>query len=98
MYESSSFVQYKAVNEAFAEKIVSIWKEGDISECISSHAVEGRAQILIFTPVWVNDYHLLLLPQLLRVRLPKAAIGFFLHVAFPSSEIFRCLSGEAFSS
>jgi hypothetical protein len=37
MYESSSFVQYKAVNEAFAEKIASIWKEGDVSECTSSH-------------------------------------------------------------
>lgn len=42
--------------------------------------------------VWVNDYHLMLLPQMLRARLPGAAIGFFMHVAFPSSEIFRCLS------
>lgn len=42
--------------------------------------------------VWVNDYHLMLVPALLRARLPNAAIGFFLHVAFPSSEIFRCLS------
>jgi trehalose-6-phosphate synthase len=40
----------------------------------------------------VNDYHLLLLPALIRKRLPGAIIGFFLHVAFPSSEIFRCLS------
>lgn len=31
MYESSSFAQYKAVNEAFAEKIASIYKEGDVS-------------------------------------------------------------------
>lgn len=100
MYESSSFVQYKAVNETFAEKIASIWKEGDVSEYTSSYTVEAelRAPIcMVFTPVWVNDYHLLLLPQLLRARLPKAAIGFFLHVAFPSSEIFRCLAGETFS-
>ncbi|KAI6023022.1 glycosyltransferase family 20 protein [Pisolithus microcarpus] len=44
--------------------------------------------------IWVNDYHLMLLPGLLRSH-PKTAlapIGFFLHVAFPSSEIFRCLS------
>src|SRR4051812_17983162 len=34
----------------------------------------------------------MLLPSLLRARLPNAAIGFFLHVAFPSSEIFRCLA------
>ncbi|OCH91316.1 hypothetical protein OBBRIDRAFT_873262 [Obba rivulosa] len=42
--------------------------------------------------VWVNDYHLMLLPAMLRARLPGASIGFFMHVAFPSSEIFRCLS------
>lgn len=45
--------------------------------------------------VWVNDYHLMLLPSLLRAspKLPShVPIGFFMHVAFPSSEIFRCLS------
>ncbi|KII83794.1 glycosyltransferase family 20 protein [Plicaturopsis crispa FD-325 SS-3] len=45
--------------------------------------------------VWVNDYHLMLLPQMLRSSpdFPQnAPIGFFMHVAFPSSEIFRCLS------
>lgn len=42
--------------------------------------------------IWVNDYHLMLLPQMLRAKLPNAPIGFFMHVAFPSSEIFRCLS------
>ena len=41
--------------------------------------------------VWVNDYHLMLLPSLVRAKLPNAPIGFFMHVAFPSSEIFRCL-------
>jgi trehalose-6-phosphate synthase len=40
----------------------------------------------------VNDYHLMLLPRMIRERLPSAAIGFFMHVAFPSSEIFRCLA------
>ncbi|KAH6675361.1 trehalose synthase complex regulatory subunit TPS3 [Plectosphaerella plurivora] len=42
--------------------------------------------------VWVHDYHLLLVPSMLRERLPEAKIGFFLHVAFPSSEVFRCLA------
>ncbi|KIJ64234.1 glycosyltransferase family 20 protein [Hydnomerulius pinastri MD-312] len=44
--------------------------------------------------IWVNDYHLMLLPALLRAhpKFANAPIGFFLHVAFPSSEIFRCLS------
>ncbi|KAJ2893504.1 hypothetical protein MKZ38_008525 [Zalerion maritima] len=42
--------------------------------------------------VWVHDYHLLLVPGMVRAKLPDAKIGFFLHVAFPSSEIFRCVA------
>jgi trehalose 6-phosphate synthase/phosphatase len=41
--------------------------------------------------IWVHDYHLMLLPDLLRRRLPDARIGFFLHTPFPSAEIFRAL-------
>lgn len=41
--------------------------------------------------VWIHDYHLLLLPDLLRKRLPDAAVGLFLHIPFPSMEIFRYL-------
>lgn len=41
--------------------------------------------------IWIHDYHLLLLPKLLRERLPKAKIGFFLHIPFPSYEVFRLL-------
>ncbi|KAA8910214.1 hypothetical protein TRICI_004232 [Trichomonascus ciferrii] len=42
--------------------------------------------------VWINDYHLLLVPEMVRQKLPNAQIGLFLHVAFPSSEVFRCLA------
>ncbi|KAI9330622.1 glycosyltransferase family 20-domain-containing protein [Obelidium mucronatum] len=42
--------------------------------------------------IWIHDYHLLLLPAMLRSVLPQqATIGLFLHTPFPSSEIFRCL-------
>lgn len=44
--------------------------------------------------IWVHDYQLLLLPQLLRERLPEATIGFFLHIPFPSYEIFRLLPSK----
>ncbi|KAL0953061.1 hypothetical protein HGRIS_007261 [Hohenbuehelia grisea] len=105
-YESAAFRQYVAVNRRFADAIIENYKEGDI--------------------IWVNDYHLMLVPALLRASsvpflstsstaahplspspttrarshsrppLPPptstAPIGFFMHVAFPSSEIFRCLS------
>jgi trehalose 6-phosphate synthase/phosphatase len=41
--------------------------------------------------IWVHDYHLMLLPKLIRERLPEATVGFFLHIPFPSFEIFRLL-------
>ena len=43
--------------------------------------------------VWIHDYHLMLLPLMIRnfylIDCPK--IGFFLHIPFPSSEVFRLL-------
>lgn len=39
--------------------------------------------------VWIHDYHLLVLPSLLRKRLFRVRCGLFLHSPFPSSEIFR---------
>ncbi len=41
--------------------------------------------------VWVHDYHLMLLPKLLKKEHPNIAIGFFLHTPFPSSDVFRLL-------
>lgn len=39
--------------------------------------------------VWIHDYQLLLLPQLIKEKKPNTTIGFFLHIPFPSYEIFR---------
>jgi trehalose 6-phosphate synthase/phosphatase len=41
--------------------------------------------------IWIHDYQLLLLPKLIREKLPDTKIGFFLHIPFPSFEIFRLL-------
>lgn len=41
--------------------------------------------------IWVHDYYLMLLPQLIRMQLPNAIVGFFMHCPFPSSEYFRAL-------
>ncbi len=41
--------------------------------------------------VWVQDYHLMLLPRMLREKAPETLVGFFLHIPFPSFEIFRLL-------
>jgi trehalose 6-phosphate synthase/phosphatase len=41
--------------------------------------------------IWVHDYQLLLLPAMIREKRPTASIGFFLHIPFPSHELFRLL-------
>lgn len=46
--------------------------------------------------IWIHDYHLMLLPQMIREKRPDTKIGFFLHIPFPSSEIFKLLpQGES---
>jgi trehalose 6-phosphate synthase/phosphatase len=44
---------------------------------------------------WVHDYQLMVLPRMLRKRIPGSSIGFFLHIPFPSYEIFRMLPTNA---
>jgi trehalose 6-phosphate synthase/phosphatase len=45
--------------------------------------------------IWVHDYQLLLVPQMIRALRPRARIGFFLHIPFPSEEVFRILPWRA---
>jgi trehalose 6-phosphate synthase len=41
--------------------------------------------------VWVQDYQLQLVPQMLRDVRPDLRIGFFLHIPFPPTELFKQL-------
>jgi trehalose 6-phosphate synthase/phosphatase len=41
--------------------------------------------------VWIHDYHLMLLPGMLRKQFPEVAIGFFMHIPFPAFDVFRLL-------
>ena len=40
---------------------------------------------------WVQDYHLMLVPQLIRQKFAQASIGFFLHIPFPTYELLRTM-------
>ena len=54
----------------------------------------AKAVIKVAKPddtIWIHDYQLLLLPELIRQKFPKIGIGFFLHIPFPSYETFRVL-------
>ena len=94
-----------ACNQKFADAIIQNYQEGDIGMLLESGeyvdteytlqcGVSASSCSIPYLPTFdtVNDYHLMLVPALVRAALPSAAIGFFLHVAFPSSEIFRCLA------
>jgi trehalose 6-phosphate synthase/phosphatase len=72
-----------------AEYSDDFWRAYERVNTAFANAVAGIAKPNDI--VWVHDYHLMLLPSLLRERMPKATIGFFLHIPFPSSEIFRLL-------
>ncbi|KAH8122297.1 hypothetical protein ACSS6W_005022 [Trichoderma asperelloides] len=69
--ERAQWADYYRMNQKFANKIIEIYKPGDV--------------------VIVHDYYLLLLPSMLRQRVPNMYISFFLHSPFPSSEFLRCL-------
>lgn len=45
--------------------------------------------------IWIHDYQLLLLPGMIRAEQPELTIGFFLHIPFPSYEMFRLIPWRA---
>lgn len=81
-FEEHLYNYYKKVNQMVADKLV----ESYVRE--NNHLAPEDPENMI----WVHDYHLLLVPAMVRKRFPNAKIGFFLHVSFPSLEVFRCLA------
>jgi len=76
------FIQYGIYQKSFWE----CYKKVNEKFCDAVLEVADKDDI-----IWIHDYHLMLLPQMVRNKLPKAKIGFFLHIPFPSSEIFRLI-------
>lgn len=81
-FEEHSYHHYKLLNQLVADKLVETYKTEN------NHLAPDDPENMI----WIHDYHLLLVPSMIREKLPDAKIGFFLHVSFPSSEVFRCLA------
>ncbi len=70
-YDPKYWESYKAVNQKFADAIISTASKDDV--------------------VWIHDYQLMLVPQMVRKEIPEISIGFFQHIPFPSYEVFRLL-------
>lgn len=62
-----------------------------VNESFCNAVMEVAEQGDIF---WIHDYHLMLLPSMIRERMRDASIGFFLHIPFPSYEVFRLLPNQ----
>jgi trehalose 6-phosphate synthase/phosphatase len=80
---------YKQSEAANGPAIKKAWADyGQMNKLFADQILETYhpGDIII-----IHDYNLMLLPALLRLRLPRAYIGFFLHIPFPSSELFRCI-------
>ncbi len=64
-------------------------------ETVTRRFADKVSEVIAASPqrpvVWIQDYHLLLLPQLLRDRFPDLRIGMFLHTPFPAPELFARL-------
>lgn len=76
-YHVDMFDSYRKINQFHADAIIEEWANSGVGE---SDAM-----------VWIHDIHLLLVPNMIRQRLPGARIGFFLHTPFPAGEVFRTL-------
>lgn len=62
------------------------------------NALFCQAALQVIEPgdiVWVQDYQLMLLPKMIRDKMPDVSIGYFHHIPFPSYELFRSLPERA---
>ena len=76
------FTEFTEFNEVYWDAFCKVNEM--FAEAIIENAEENDT-------VWVHDYQLLLLPNILREKRPDLNIGFFLHIPFPSYEIIRIL-------
>ena len=76
------FTQYTAYNPTTWEAYKKV--NQNFADKIAEIIEEGDM-------VWIHDYQLMLVPGIIRSRFPDINMGFFLHIPFPSYEIFRTL-------
>jgi len=89
LHNSKVFDTDTSDGESMQEKHDLRWKDFQLLNKLYAETIEAHA-----TPkslIWVHTHYLLLVPRYMLLRLPGATIGFFLHSAFPSSEIIRSL-------
>ena len=74
------FIELSKFDKKYWDSYVEINKK--FSEIVIGNIEKGDI-------VWIHDYQLLLCPKMIKDKRPDVTIGFFLHIPFPSFEIFR---------
>ena len=74
------FIEFSKFNKSHWASYVNVNKK--FADCVIKYAKKGDI-------VWVHDYQLLLCPKIIKNKRPDLTVGFFLHIPFPSFEIFR---------
>lgn len=74
------FIEYSVFSKAHWETYVAI------NQKFAAAVLEN---ISAGDTVWIHDYQLLLCPKIIKDLRPDVTVGFFLHIPFPSFEIFR---------
>ncbi|MBS1522897.1 MAG: bifunctional alpha,alpha-trehalose-phosphate synthase (UDP-forming)/trehalose-phosphatase [Bacteroidetes bacterium] len=82
-YYASTYANYKESNWDFYQQVNEKFKQS-----VLNIAKPGDT-------IWIHDYQLMLLPYLIRKENPDMSIGFFLHIPFPSYEMFRLIPWRA---
>ena len=74
------FIEFSIFNKSHWKSYVNVNKK--FADCVIKYAEKDDI-------VWVHDYQLLLCPSMIKTKRPDLTVGFFLHIPFPSFEIFR---------
>ena len=74
------FIEYSIFDKDNWDSYKSV--NNKFAQCITENYNEGDL-------IWIHDYQLMLCPKIVRDLIPNSIIGFFLHIPFPSFEIFR---------
>ncbi|UEG55058.1 bifunctional alpha,alpha-trehalose-phosphate synthase (UDP-forming)/trehalose-phosphatase [Mucilaginibacter daejeonensis] len=82
-YYASTYTTYKPSHWDYYQSVNEKFKEVIMANCEPGDTI------------WIHDYQLLLLPSLIRRERPDVSIGFFLHIPFPSHEMFRLIPWRA---
>jgi trehalose 6-phosphate synthase/phosphatase len=72
---------------AMIQQTDSGWKAyQEINEIVADSIIKTATED---DTIWIHDFHFLLVPGLIKMKRPELKVGFFLHIPFPSSEVFR---------